>query len=111
MLGVLLSVKGEYAAAEPLCLEVLAARCETLGNRHRSTLLSMNNLSALQIEKGDLAGAEQLLREILDGQREMLGAQHPDTLDSIECLTEIQLLREDTAAERLTSFLAEFDLI
>ena len=38
------------------------ARRITLGNRHLSTLSSVNNLGRLLKDKGDLAAAEPLLR-------------------------------------------------
>ena len=52
--------KGDLAAAEPLYREALEARREILGNRHPSTLGSINNLGALLQDKGDLAAAEPL---------------------------------------------------
>ena len=57
--------KGDLAAAEPLYREALEARREILGNRHPSTLGSINNLGALLQDKGDLAAAEPLYREAL----------------------------------------------
>ena len=54
--------KGDLAAAEPLYREALEARREILGNRHPSTLGSINNLGALLQDKGDLAAAEALWR-------------------------------------------------
>ena len=61
-------------------------RRETHGNRHPSTLTSINNLGWLLREKGDLAAAETLYREALEGQRETLGDRHPHTLASINSL-------------------------
>ena len=57
--------------------EALEARRITLGNRHLSTLSSVNNLGRLLKDKGDLAAAEPLLREAMEGRREALGARHP----------------------------------
>ena len=58
-----LRAKGDLGAAEPLSREALEARRITLGNRHLSTLSSVNNLGRLLKDKGDLAAAEPLLRE------------------------------------------------
>ena len=69
--------KGDLAGAEPLWVEALQARCETLGDRHPSTLTSLNNLGMLQKAKGDLAGAEPLYVEALQALRETLGDRHP----------------------------------
>jgi len=63
--------------------EALQARRETLGDRHRDTLTSINNLASLLQDNGDLAAAEPLYREALQARRETLGDRHPDTLISI----------------------------
>ena len=66
--------------------EALEGRRETLGNRHPSTLISINDLGVLLKAKGDLAAAEPLYREALKGRRETLGSRHPHTLTSINNL-------------------------
>ena len=62
-MGTLLLAKGDLVAAEPLIREALEARRETLGDRHPSTLHSINSLGELLQDKGDLAATEPLLRE------------------------------------------------
>ena len=82
-------VKGDLAAAEPLLREALEGQCQTLGNRHLSTLTSISGLGQLLMAKGDLSAAEPLLREALEGRRETLGDQHPKTLAAIKRLGEL----------------------
>ena len=45
-LATLLSDKGDYAAAEPLCRRALEGWEQALGAAHPSTLASLNNLLA-----------------------------------------------------------------
>ena len=85
-MGSLLKAKDDLAAAEPLLREALGVKRETLGNRHPSTLASINNLGTLLLEKGDLTAAESLLREALEGMRETFGNRHPNTLICINNL-------------------------
>jgi len=73
-------------------------RRETLGNRHPSTLDSINNLGLLLEAKGDLAAAEQLLCEALEVRRETLGNRHPSTLISINNLGLLLEAKGDLAA-------------
>ena len=56
------------------------ARRETLGDKHPSTLLSLNNLGMLLRAQGKLEEAAPLCREALQAQRETLGDKHPSTL-------------------------------
>ena len=63
-----LLAQGKYDEAEPMYRGMLEVARETLGDRHPSTLASINNLSfnnlgLLLQAKGDLATAEPLLRE------------------------------------------------
>ena len=67
-------------------------RRKILGNRHPSTLLSINNLGALLHDKGDFAAAEPLYREAVKGRRETLGFRHPHTISSVDNLG--RLLKE-----------------
>ena len=76
-LGMLLQAKGDLDGAEGLLREALAARRETLGDRHPDTLTSINNLGSLLHAKGDLDDAEGLYREALAAFRETLGDCHP----------------------------------
>merc|ERR1712054_715116 len=65
----------------------MGAGCrEKLGDKHPSTLTSINNLAGLLEERGRLDEAEPLYQEALAGRREKLGDKHPDTLLSINNL-------------------------
>ena len=76
-----------------------------LGDAHRDTLTSINNLAISLKRLGKCAEAEKLYREALDGYRRELGDAHPDTLmvinnlaNSLRKQAEIKLAE----AERLT---------
>jgi tetratricopeptide (TPR) repeat protein len=79
-LGKLYEGQGKYTEAEPLYVECLAMRKQVLGDRHPSTLVSMNNLAALYDSQGKLAEAEPLYVECLAMHRQVLGDRHPSTL-------------------------------
>ena len=74
---------GKREEARPLFEEALQACRATLGDRHPSTLTSINNLGLLLHAMGKLEEARPLLEEALQAQRETLGDRHPDTLTSI----------------------------
>ena len=61
----------------------MAARRETLGDRHPDTLRSISNMAMLLKAQRKLTEAEPLFREALAARRETLGDRHPDTLNSI----------------------------
>ena len=91
--------EGKYdIKAERLYRLALEKQRETLGNRHPSTLNSINNLGLLLEAKGDLAAAEQLLCEALEARRETLGNRHPSTLKSINNLGLLLEAKGDLAA-------------
>ena len=56
----------------------------SLGNRHKDTLTSINNLGALLVDQGDLTTAASLLRDALQVSRKTRGNRHPDHLISID---------------------------
>ena len=70
-------------SSEAALREKVAARRETLGDKHPKTLGSINNMALLLQTQGKLAEAEPLYREALAGRREMLGNKHTGTLDSV----------------------------
>lgn len=61
----LLSDQGRLADAEPLYLEAVAGRRETLGDRHPDTLSAIINLTALCRDQGRLDEAEPLVAEAI----------------------------------------------
>jgi tetratricopeptide (TPR) repeat protein len=85
----LLSDQGKLSEAEPLYREALRGRQETLGETHRDTLASLNNLAVLLKSQGKLSEAEPLFREALLGQMATLGETHPDTLASLNNLANL----------------------
>ncbi|EOD36868.1 hypothetical protein EMIHUDRAFT_420879, partial [Emiliania huxleyi CCMP1516] len=80
---------GDLGGALPLLRRTLEVSRGSLGDRHPSTLTSVNNLGRatplgkLVLKKGgELEEAEQLYREALAARRDVLGASHEDTLNS-----------------------------
>ena len=68
--------------AGALYRECLGARRVLFGDRHPSTLLSINNLGAQCFASGDLKEAEALLAEALHSRKLTLGPRHPSTMAS-----------------------------
>ena len=85
------------AAAIELVRETLAANRAALGDKHASTLTSINNLATLLQDAGELDEAEALFREALEKRREVLGATDPSTLTSINNLGMLLQEKEQTA--------------
>ncbi|MGQ0629267.1 MAG: tetratricopeptide repeat protein, partial [Phycisphaerales bacterium] len=74
---------GLYPAALPLQENALATRRRVLGEEHKDTITSINNMGVLLQAQGKLAEAETCLREALERSRRLLGESHPNTLDSV----------------------------
>ena len=85
-LGVLLSIRGDYAGAEALFRRALQGKEKALGPEHSDTLGSVNNLGLALKQNGDYAGAEALFRRALQGKEKVLGTEHADTLRSVNNL-------------------------
>ena len=73
-----------------------------LGNVHRETGTSMNDLGQLLRERGDLAQAEALFRENVAITRKVLPGDHPNVATSLTNLAQVLNLRGDydTAPKR-----------
>ncbi len=71
---------GEYKTARSHLERALEIRRRELGNDHRDTLTSINDLAVLHKFQGDYKEAEVLYLEALDGRSRMMGEAHPDTL-------------------------------
>ena len=82
-LAILLSDKGDYAAAEALYRRALEARERILGPEHPHTLSSLNNLAILLGTKGDSAAVEALYRRLLEGQERVFGPVDRHTLSTL----------------------------
>jgi serine/threonine protein kinase/cell division protein ZapA (FtsZ GTPase activity inhibitor) len=74
---------GLYDAAMPLQRRVLATRRRVLGEEHRDTLESINDMGELLQVQGKLTEAEPYFREALAKRRRVLGDDDRDTLHSI----------------------------
>ena len=85
-MGWLLEKMGKGEEARLLYEEVLQAQRETLGDRHPSTLSSINNMGALLKAMGQLEEARPLLEEALQGRKETLGDDHQHTRNTIGLL-------------------------
>ena len=79
--------------AKPLLEEALAARRETLGDRHPRTLISMGNLGDALCDQGHFDDAEYLLSKAAACAREDMDEQHLSRL-----LIEAKLARVALAA-------------
>lgn len=71
-----LKMKGDIAAAEPLCKEVLEMRRRILPAGHVEIAQSLNNLAAVLRDTQRYAEAEPLFRETLDLARQSLPPGH-----------------------------------
>lgn len=78
--GAIYYMLGLTEQAEPQYVAALALRRLHLGDEHRDTLDSVNNLGQLRMRQGRLAEAEVLIREALSGRSGVLGADHAETL-------------------------------
>ncbi len=78
-----LHTEGEYAQAHAITERQLQVFRRVLGDDHRTTLSSINNMGVLLKAQGRLADAEPFYAEALDGRHRVLGDDHPDTLTSI----------------------------
>ena len=80
---------GEYPPAEPHLGRALELRRRVLGEKHRDTLGSMNNLAVLYKNQGRYDQAEPLLVKALEISRRMLGEEHCDTLGTMNNLANL----------------------
>jgi CHAT domain-containing protein len=69
--------QGKYREAIQPAQQALALRKEVLGEKHRSSATSLNNLAELYRAMGEYARAEPLYREALAIKKEALGPRHP----------------------------------
>ncbi len=75
---------GQYRSAVSMLQQVVAARRQSLGPEHRSTLIATNNLARAYQAMGEVDKAIEIYRETLRYQKEneSLGPNHPDTLST-----------------------------
>jgi tetratricopeptide (TPR) repeat protein len=91
---------GRYAEAVPLARRALALRREVLGERHRDTATSLDNLAGLLKAQGDSAAARPLYEQALAIRKAVLGERHPDTAQSLNNLAALLYGQRDYAAAR-----------
>jgi tetratricopeptide (TPR) repeat protein len=77
---------GDFAAAEPLFRQALAAAERTLGPRNLDTAGALNNLASLLEAKGDYDGAEALFRRALAICEDSQGPNDPHTATALDNL-------------------------
>lgn len=87
-----------YAEAMPLQQSALATRRRVLGDDHKETLTSLNNLAILLQWSGKLSDAEPLFRECLERKRRVLGDDAKETVIAIANMGS-QMLYMGRAAE------------
>lgn len=75
--------RGEYASAEPLCLEALAIQQGQLGDEHVDIVQTLHNLGTLAEVRGDHVKAEEYLRNALEMGLKLLGPNHVEVLDAM----------------------------
>ena len=68
-----------YAEAEPLAVEVLAARQRSLGEDHPDTLRSLHNMATVLDALGRDAEAEPMYLKVIATKRRVLGEHHAQT--------------------------------
>ncbi len=80
---------GEYIGATNWAEKALSYARERLGEKHPSTLASLNILAVLYGAQGRYERAEPLYVEALALRKEVLGEKHPNTLDSLNNLASL----------------------
>lgn len=81
--------QGRYAEAEPLYLQALSIREQTLGHDHPDGATSLNNLALLYKSQGRYAEAEPLYLQALSIREQTLGYNHPDVANSLNNLANL----------------------
>jgi hypothetical protein len=100
--------QGDLTAARALHERVLQIRRRVLGDDHRVTLTSMNNLASTLCAQGDFGAARALQEQMLPICQRVLGEEHPYTSISAWTLFTIlfELGDEDGARQLLQSSLS-----
>src|SRR5215475_6068257 len=77
---------GLHDRAQPLLVEALKLRRQTLGNESLDVATTLNHLGEVARLKGDYARSEPMFREALTLRRKLLGAEHKDVAESLNRL-------------------------
>jgi hypothetical protein len=86
--GAYLTSRGQYAAAESLLERAMIGFEQTLGEHHRQTLGSMNNLAAARVNLGRTQEAHDLLQRAVAASRQAVGDEDSLTLSITNSLAE-----------------------
>lgn len=73
-------------SATPLNEKLYRSRCNVLGEKHLSTLTSLNNLAYCYDKLGDYVRAVELQEKLYSHRCEVLGIDDPQTIKSLERL-------------------------
>lgn len=75
-----LSLQRNYAEAERIYREVLAARTRLSGAEHKEVMVVQQNLACSISEQGRYSEAEEIYRYVFSSSKKVLGETHEDTL-------------------------------
>jgi CHAT domain-containing protein len=102
--------QGDYKSDIKFTQKAYQYAQEAFGEKHPSTLLSMNNLAALYDSQGRYGEAEPLYQKALQLTQEVLGKEHPRTLTTnlnyAVCL--VNLKKDDLAIGELKKLEKQF---
>ncbi|MEN8221541.1 MAG: tetratricopeptide repeat-containing protein, partial [Pseudomonadota bacterium] len=98
--------QGLFKKALPFAEKVFHIRKEILGEKHPSTLISINNLATISLRLGRLDEALPLFEKGYSLRKEALGEKHPDTLSSLKNLASANIKQGNTnqAIQNLETF-------
>ena len=82
-LGYEMRKKGKYEEAKVFYLAALEGRRRVLGEEHKDTLASMNNMGVLLHKMEDYEGSLDYFQQAFRVQETVLGKTHPDALTTI----------------------------
>ena len=82
-LGIKLYRTGKYEEAKVLYLAALEGRWRLLGEEHKDTLMSLNNMGAVLYSLQDYGGAHHYFQLALGPQEKVLGKTHHVTLQTV----------------------------
>ncbi|MEV1073750.1 tetratricopeptide repeat protein [Micromonospora parva] len=91
------------ALAESLLRHVLAARRETLGEKHPATLVTHQHLARLAMLQGEFAAAEAILKRLAVTSAAILGPHHRRTLEARQLMADVQHFLGDADAAEATT--------
>jgi len=107
-----LDMQEKFAEAEPIYLENLDRKRQSLGDKAEGTLGSLNNLGFLYMGMGRTVDAEKLWREAATGYREIFGERSQQTAATSITLARSRMnLGDPKEADDLVRIYAEDETI